>query len=663
MGQILDHIKKRAEEMDRPESNSGDAIEKHLKELIKENAWPFKSVTPDDFRDTVRPLIQAVYDVYNESGDQHKDKPFELIQDKLHYRIVNMLKCVQAMEFEAKSQEIKERTLDAKQEKYTPEYDKMYEVMAWAKEEMYRYAGHANAYMKHTYDIVGQTPLDVEEWEKKFIPRLAIDETYKATKEHSQAFHKLAARFDLLLEYGLPSESQLGNWIDERRTVTVETQNGPEKQTVAQIKADNEKFVADLVRAQFDIDRVELLIVPKIKMAMMEMQAKAAIEDLAIENAGLRGKSSYWEDYRKYDKALTTIEKAIGNMRDRENKRMQGVTLSMSCDKNGIYTLTASRKDGKRQQITVKEGEVVRKKTTEKLTKEFSKVFKLTTISAKVKQEKTDRMAQVYGEKLEKEEKTHNPKKVDEKKKTVTEKVFGRIGLSSSRNTRLSEERSVQVKLTGILSRLSAAISKSHQEGRLTKEEKVFSASTEIGGTATFDAATQGKIGAKLSAEAHVSADAQYKKIGISARMGPSASVGTIISPKDLRKDFAKAFFQELAKGKDMNLLNLKDYCLNVLKSAGFKSAMNWGNARVKYGDDITLAEAQGQITQDEKTKEKQYTVETKSPLVQEIKNTAEEGKKLYQFFKGAAAYDEQTTIEKPNRGRAHGQEAVMIDR
>lgn len=659
MGQILDHVKKRVEELDRPESNSGDAIEKHLKKLIKEDAWPFKSVTPDDFRDTVRPLIQAVYDVYNESGDQHKDKPFELIQDKLHYRIVNMLKCVQAMEFEAKSQEIKERILDATHEPYTPEYDKMYAVMAWAKEEMYRYAEHANAYMKHTYDIVGQTPLDIEEWDKKFIPRLAIDETYKATKEHSQAFHKLAAKFDLLLEYGLPSESQLGRWVDERRTATVETQNGPEKQTVAQIKANNEKFVADLVRAQFDIDRIELIIVPKIKMAMMDMQAKAEIEDLGIEKAGLRGKSSYWEDYRKYDKALTTIEKAIGNMRDRENKRMQGATLSMTCDKNGIYTLTASRKDGKRQQITVKEGEVVRKKTTEKLTKEFSKVFKLTTISARVKQEKTDRTAQIYGEKLEKEQPTHNPKKVGEKKKTVTEKVFGRIGLSLSRNTRLNEEHSAQIKLTGIVGRLSAAITKSHQEGRQTKEEKVFSASTEIGGTATLDAAAKGKVGAKLAAEAHASADVQYKKVGISATMGPSASIGTQVSVQEVGKDLLKNFLQEIAKGKDMNLLNLKDQFVDIYKAAGFKSAMELGRAKLKIFDDITLAEAKGQISRDETTQEKRYTIETKSPVIQEIQSAKEQSKKLYGFFMGSKAYDTQTPIEKPTK-RTHSQEAVI---
>ena len=661
MGQIADHVKKRVQEFDRPESNSGDAIEAHLSKLVKENAWPFTSVTPDDFRDTVRPLIQAVYDVYNESGDQNKDKPFELIQDKLHYRIVNMLKCVQAMEFEAKSQEIKEQVLSAQKEEFTPEYDKMYAVMSWAKEEMYRYAEHANAYMKHTFDLVGQTPLDIEEWDKKFIPRLTIDETYKATKAHSQAFHKLADRFDLLLKYGLPSETTMGKWFDENRTVTIETKNGPENQTVAQIKADNEKFVADLVRAQFDIDRIELLFAPKIQMAMMDIQAQAALEDLAIENAGFRGKSSYWEDYRKYDKTLTTVEKAIGNMHDRENKRMQGATLAMSCDKNGVYTLTATKKNGKKQQITVKEGEVVRKKTTEKLAKEISKVFKLTTISAKVRQEKTERAAQIYGVKAEKIEKTHNPDRADEKKKTVAEATLGRVGISFLKKGRLSDERTARMQLTGVLGKLSASMTKTHSEGRLQKEEKVWSGGTEIGGSVTVDMPTKDRWGMSAKAEAHASADAQYKKINISTTMGPSASAGTQINPKDFGKDFAKNFLKEIAKGKNMDLLSLKDQFVDVFKDAGVKTAMNWGKIKIKYGEDFTIAESQGKLTQDEQTQKKQYTMETKSPIVNEVKDMIEKGKEIYGFFYGAEAQSpELAALEKPN---AHTQEAIMLDR
>lgn len=97
MGQILDHAEKQIKKHLRPESNTSDLIEKRVHDMQKNDTWPFTTVTPENFLNSVRPLLQIVYDIHSESGDAFKDKPVELFKDGLHSRVIDMLKCIQAM--------------------------------------------------------------------------------------------------------------------------------------------------------------------------------------------------------------------------------------------------------------------------------------------------------------------------------------------------------------------------------------------------------------------------------------------------------------------------------------------------------------------------------------------------------------------------------------
>lgn len=659
MGQILDHAEKQIKKHLRPESNTSDLIEKRVHDMKKNDTWPFTTVTPENFLNSVRPLLQIVYDIHSESGDAFKDKPVELFKDGLHSRVIDMLKCVQAMEYETKSQDIKENLSHLRGDPVSPEHDRMYEVLAWAKEELYRCAKHANAYMKDVYAITEATPLDIEkEWEKKVIPRIAIAETRAMQKKHEPAFHRLTQLFDPLLKHGLPSETKLGQWLDARRKdeFRARPQDDLVTKTLAEIKAINEGAVKDLVRAQLELDRIENIVIPRMKLEMMDLQAKATYEDVAIDKAGIRGKSDYWTDYREYDRALKNIETIIKNMREREKARLHDATLSITCAKDGTYTLTAERTTGRKSSITIKEGEATIKKDSTTLGTRLKRVMNLGAMTTALRTEAKQYEAMIREFYKTKTEPTHDPEKKNEQKKTVVEREYGKVRLTKERSTRFSGNRFVRLKLDALAARLSRESSKTYDDGIEKKTRHERKVSIEVGGHGTAEigmGGETGKWGAKVSAEAGVSGKAKIGIFGFSAKAGPSAQMGKMMSFTDFQSA-VKDIFAESIKQNDPNagVEKVKE----LLRDIGPQKAMEWGVFSMEAWD-FKLGQVNHKVETNEQSLSHTHTIEAKSPLFNDAYDMVQKARDAYQFFQGETAYG---SIEKPNENAGPNHEAVL---
>ena len=619
---FLGHIEGQVKKHLRPDSNSSDAIEKRIKEMKDNGTGPVHSVTPDNFLNASRPLMQVIYDIHNESGDLYKDKPVELFKDGLHARVIEMLKCVQALEFETKSQEIAENLSKMRNDPIRAEHDAMYEVLAWAKDELYRCARHANAYMKDVYSITETTPLDIEkEWEKKIIPAMLISQTRDMQQKHESAYHRLTQLFDPLIKHGLPAETKIRQWYDRNHSddFREKPHHEPIKKTLAEIKQFTELAVKDVIRAQLMLDKIEHIDIPKIKLYMVELQAKAAYEDVAIEKAGLRGRSSYWEEYRECEKALKQAEKIIRNMRDREKARLKDATLSITCDKNGAYTITAERTKGKKKSITMQDGEITIKKNRNAFGTRLKRVMELGQLTTMLRKEQEERQAMIYEFKKEKTQPTHNPDRKNEERKSVTERVFGKVGILRTRQTQYSGEKAARLQLTGLLARLSKNVTKSYEDGIEKKEEKVWSAAAEIGGTVKAEL-PRDKFGTPtLSAEAHISGEAKVKIFGFSAKAGPSAAIGKMMSYEDFRNSIRDMFEKEVLKGGHLNAQAIVDHAVGLLRDVGLEKAMDWGTFKIEVSD-FTLGKATHSIERDDQTQEHSHKITATSPLFNDSK-------------------------------------------
>lgn len=621
MDQVIKKAVDAVSEKMRPKVNSGDDIEQRIKELQENGEWPFTTVSPEEFLAYTRPLIQTIYDIYKESDTKSK-VPVEIIQDRIAYTTVDMLKCVQRMELEAKSQEIAETVCQAREESYSSKAYDMLTIVDWAKNELYRYSNQANDFMAHTYKDENKKPIYISrENEREFIPNLAVSHTYTTTREHSRAFKEVADRFDELMKYGVPSESAVGKLVDSVLNFT-------------ETKAENEKAVHNLLARELDIEYIENFIIPNLSLKAIELQAEAALDDNARKRDGRGGRSEYWQDYKCYDKALQSIDRAIKNMRNREAEMCRDAKLIISRGEDGTYSITATRQKGEVREAKVKDGEVEYTRTTEKNIRGRTRTFEFGKMTQQLRDEQSQRFAKIRGYKEETKQPTYREEKNNEQKKVIKERAVGEISIS--RNHKKSE----RLKLTANLARLEGRVVLTHNVVHKTKSKTIASGKAQIlGASSTFALPTKESIGTPtLSAEAHpLKLNGQYRGLSASFSTGPSVKVGKQMSVADIVRKSCEIFDTDLTSGDATNLTKAIDKVSEMLREFGPSAGMDWGRIEVSLSD-IKIFQAKAQVpahdieqTQDTsqsqdkgQEQQEQFSIEMKSPFIEEVRDDLE---------------------------------------
>lgn len=658
-----------------------DPLLQQALELEKQEQWPFKSITPDDFRKTIIALGELAEDIHNEKFQLTKTSP-GVLHDRVAYRTSDLIQCIHRMEKEAQNQAILSRRVnmgwadansivgatqmhmlfvDREQRKYFPqlwgmsvspqqreraemaaaharatapmskEAQLMLDIVRNAKEALYKHNNNALDLLQEMYMYSDIKPIRVStENEKRYTPNLAIAHTQRVTKEHEEAFAAFVKGLDNIFKHGLPNESSVGKLMETLF------------KNVAEIREQNEGLFKNLLSAEMDIETIENFIIPQLWLRSFEMEAYAAVETIGCFDVGMNGyESSRTGPHIVYREAIKQIEQMIKEMREREAKMMPSVTLSMSRDKDGIYTISITRARGDRTEVQFQQDESQHKKTVDKGRAEKTRVFKLGKMSHQLMEEKKLYTAKIYGKKEEISTPTHNPKKHNEQIKIVKENVYGEISLGTTRTTTYHGKRSSRVQLKADIARIDRLMNKTHQEGRQKKEVDIVGAKTSIGGASiTTSMPTRDTWGTpKISAEAHpVKVDANYRKLNASFSAGPKFSVGVQLSPEDISKNAAKALIEEMSKGSSANFVRVIDDMMAMIKNAGPSASMNWTNISVTAAA-MEILDTQVTVERQEETQAVDTFITVGSPIVQDVQHDLEIGAGYYNQIQVAAEY------------------------
>lgn len=300
-----------------------------VKELVHNKAWPFQSVKPSEFLDSARLLVKNLDDVMNGKIDGKKLPP-DVFQDQNTYATIQMLKCVQKLEYEQKCQEVAEMVSAFKGELITEKSLAMDNFVTWAKEEMYHYNNFANRYMEEALSKAGLQPRYISvENEREYIPDTAVEYTDNTITEHKTVFDKAYAEIDKLVKYGIPSDGALGQLKDK---IGGHIQEQKENLNTAE----------QLLKSELNVDAVQLYILPKLELMICEAQAKAAMEKENQEKGFVMGGLDYYQkEYEKIVNDYNYIKDSIKAMVKQELADHPGKSIKVTQTPSGRHKLEA----------------------------------------------------------------------------------------------------------------------------------------------------------------------------------------------------------------------------------------------------------------------------------------------------------------------------------
>lgn len=660
MEKVIKHVAEQvAQNIKIPPWAKQDDIISQAEELKKSNQWEFRSITPDDFIATMKSLTQMVKDLEKEPGKLNKT-PSDVLCDRAAYRTVDMLKCIQTMEFEATQRRIfairgnfmshggAELFADPSQsfasfssvvdhtrgtsfyERYHPRdivnerlavpetqtTTKMFEFIRWAKDELYKHSDDANFLIESLYPAAETKPISLsEENEKSYAPSIAIAHTNKVTREHEEAFAQVVKSFDDVLKYGLPSETSIGKFIDRLL---------PHRD---EIKGKNEELIKNLLSKEMDIETIETFIVPALRMRAFEMEMQSNVLNMGMFDVGF---STYTSDpngpHRVYNDAIKTIEQMIKDTRAREAKMAQSTTLTITRGDDDVYTISIARSKGEKREVKFNDQDVTKKEITERNRFSEERKFRLGRLSKELREEKKVYSMKLLGSKEEVVSPTNNPKKSGEVQKLQKESSIGELSISTTKTTKSHGKVAARLNMAANAVRLEGKVIKSYKAGRKTEEQNIIGGKAEIVGASISAAApTKDYMGThKVSAEAHpVKVGANYRGVNASINTGPSFSAGMQVTAEDISKKAAKALVDELLKGSSANFTRVIDDVMSMIKAIPPSADMDWGSIKISAAT-MDLLNTQIDVQRNQESNAVEVSHETHSPLIDDIKNDIE---------------------------------------
>lgn len=690
---IIQASKQLIEKLKKPDGYKKE-LEQELDDIIASGptkTWPFRGVTKEDLISAVIPMVDVASSIEKEAWKIKGVTP-EVLQDRIAYKTIDLLKCVNQMEYETKRFEANQNTErpeygrsrmhngpthitptyhdeagrdilfagtanahrvetddpfskrtrprpDNRGRAYMAESRQMAQMMqaisTWARKNMYEFNRVANQEIKEHFpraDIQLINVSDVGNY--TYMPALAVKHTENVTRSHEEAYAAILDKFEQMLKYGLPNETSLGQMLDK----IIGNRD--------EYKQENEELIKNLISREMDLEVIEHFFVP-------EMMLNAAIAEgqMQIERrlGNVLGYQQLHSTYTEQIHGANQCKKMIKDTRDMEAKMMPNLELSITKGKDGTYVVTVSKGVGEKREVEFKNETDSYKKVEQKNRRENTRVMTLGKVSQALREEKKTYSMIVKGTSAEFTEKVQDAKKRDTKISYQHDMSIGEAELSHTRTTRHSGKRSNRTNLQMDIGKMEGRIIKSHREGLNRKEDWNIGASAQgIGASASMSTPTIDSLGTpKLSAEAHLAkGSVNFKQLEASFNIGAKASIGMQITPEEISKKAAMILVGEALKGNSANLTRIADEVMDLIKSAGPSSSIDFTKINISAAS-LDLLNAELVREQNQEIGEVNYNSEIGSPIASDIKEDIENAPTYYDQVQDMVQFWGDITIER----------------
>ncbi len=689
---IVQATKQIVEKLKKPDGYKKE-LEQELDAIIASGptgAWPFRGLTKDDLISAIRPMVDIASSVEKEARKIKGATP-EVLHDRISYRTIDLLKCVNQMEYETKRFEANQNTVrqdygrtrmhngpthltstyrdsemrdvlfsgtanahkveeDPFSKRTRPRPDNrgrafaaesrkmaqmMQEISSWARQSMYTFNRVANNEMMEHFPKSDIQPINVSDvGEQAYIPAIAVEYTGRVTKSHEEAYAAILDKFEQMLKYGLPSETSMGQWLDKIAGNRDE------------YKQENEELIKNLLSREMDLEVIEHFYIPKMVLNAMVAEGQMQIEQ---RYGNIQGYQQLQSTYSEQMHGATQCKRMIKDTRDREAKMMPNLDLSIEKGKDGTYVITVSRGKGEKREISFKNENESYQKTDVKNRRENTRIMTLGKMSQALREEKKIYSMIIKGTSAEFTEKVPEAKKRDTKMTYSHDMSFGEAEVSHTRTTRHSGKRSNRANLHMDLGKMEGRIIRSHREGLNRKQDWNIGASAQgIGASASMSTPTIDSLGTpKLSAEAHLAkGSVNFKQLEASFNIGAKASIGMQITPEEISKKAAMILVGEALKGNSANLTRIADEVMDLIKSAGPSSSIDFTKINISAAL-LDLLNAELVREQNQEIGEVNYNSEIGSPIASDVKEDIENAPTYYDQVQDMVQFWGDITIER----------------
>lgn len=694
---IVQTAKQIVEKIKKPDGYQKE-LEEALDAIVKStpHAWPFSGITQEDLLSAIRPMVDIASSIEQEYYKIKGATP-EVLQDRIAYKTIDLLKCVNQMEYETSRFEAnhsgtrsyqqhsqlrngpthipsfvvahderneafsytKNQWLDGSRDTTDPFTTTSYklrqvaprgsnnpetrqmlsamrQIVSLAKDNLYTLNQEANEQMQRFFptaevrqaNILGKGDLD------SYIPAVAIDYTKRVAGEHEQAYAAILDKFEQILKYGLPSETNMGQFMDKLA-------GGRDA-----YKKENEALIKSFLSKEMDMEVLENFFIPRMKLEASVLEGQMKIEGRLGNATSYRQLKNL---YHEYVNGHTQSQRTIDETRTREAKMMPELGLSIEKGKDGTYVITVSRGKGEKREVSFKSENESYQKTDVKNRKENTRVMTLGQMSQALREEKRAYSMIVRGTSAEFTEKVPEAKKRDTKITYSHDMSFGEAEVSHTRTTRHSGKRSNRANLHMDLGKMEGRIIRSHREGLNRKQDWNIGASAQgIGASASMSTPTIDSLGTpKLSAEAHLAkGSVNFKQLEASFNIGAKASVGVQITPEEISKRAAMILVGEALKGNSANLTRIADEVMDLIKSAGPSSSIDFTKINISAAS-LDLLNAELIREQNQEIGEVNYNSKIESPIASDIKEDIDNVPTYYDQVQDMVQFWGDITIER----------------
>ena len=557
-----------------------------IEELEQDNKWPFKSVSAEQLRDAIKPLMATVYDA-ERAARPDSELPADILVDRVAYQTFNLLDIVNQLDLEWMSTKAAHRadiamTPELSNTHHTREMglitSHMGEIFKLTKQELYGLNNRANDYLEPLCHKLGHSPIRLTDSNKDYFSiTYAVQQTQQTTREHEEAYAAVIGRVKEIIKHGLPPETPLAQMIDDLF---------PKRNA---IKQENEQVVQNLLSKEMDLDILKHVIIPAAKIEIAKRETARTVTDYNTHaKFGMRNFDSYRHQLlhrsitnpshqinvriARMKDEIAGCERAIEDLRKREAKMAPNIDITIKNLGNGNYSFTIAEGKGIKQEHEVQDGNTKRKQTRFVNYSQNSRTFDVGHLSQAIMAEKIKHTAMVRGIQTEITERDDKGdiKQKNTREMSVGERTYERSYKTGAARKLGGDKTEHRQKLKVNLARFAG---KTVRNPNTKKEREIIGGEAKIG-SITGDASwvTRDTWGTPKLSGAVELANVGANVMGLvdaSYSVGAKASVGAQLNPDSLAKLMTKVTMDELMQGRAPNLTKIADAIQEVFEKTG----------------------------------------------------------------------------------------------
>lgn len=510
-------------------------------------------------------------------------------------------------------------------------------ILAWAQEELYKDNRNVIDFLEPVAQATDRTPiLLAQEDTIDYSPGLAIFMIDFLVESHEEAYRRLLASSQEALKYGAPSETLIGQFVDK---IT----------DVESIKQQNAKNAIELANQEIDIEYINTFVCHSLKRNLAQTLALIASEKALSKDSPTNTPNELQEKAQQYAFAIKYIENSLKSLREREAAMSQDTTLTIKKVGDGTFAVTISQHKGTTQiknDITGKD--FAYKESLKKDYLHSSRTMNIGKKSSVMKMDSKSKYGVLSSSKMELE--TANPKKENEKVKSLKEKIFGELTYTKTRSMKARGTKQVRSDLRLNAVRFKDKKIKIRQVKGKTKETELINSDLKVlSTTITTKGLATGAIGTPTISIGGNLAEAQLGShgININAALGAQMRAGQQISVQDIAKSAAEILSGEMKEHDgDLDLKAVIEKLTGVLNNIAPDTDINWGNIQISAkGVDLINIQVEEQTQETEP--EQKLEIETAIPIKDEIQGLVED---IEQALDSLEEIQEKLTANSPQQ-------------